>query len=86
MMLMNKTNKFSCKNVLKTQRKNAKIQGRNQENAKRKKSHHPPFEKAQNQSPKIKERKPIKNQKNKSVKTKKRTAKNHEINSEKTKN
>jgi hypothetical protein len=54
MMLMNKTNKFSCKNVLKTQRKNAKIQGRNQENAKRKKSHHPPFEKAENQSPKIK--------------------------------
>ena len=50
-----------------------------------KKSHHPPFEKAQNQCPKIKKSKPTKNQKNESVKTKKRTAKNHEINSEKTK-
>jgi hypothetical protein len=72
MMLMNKTNKFSCKNVLKTQRKNAKIQGRNQENAKRKKSHHPPFEKAQNQSPKIKKSKP--------TKSKKRVGKNEKIN------
>ena len=48
-----------------------------------KKSHHPPFEKAQNQSPKIKESKPIKKPKNESIKTKKRTDRNQEINSEK---
>ena len=61
--------------MLKTQRKNAKIQGRNQENAKRKKTHHPPFEKAQNQSQKIKERKPIKNQKTSRQKQKNEPAK-----------